>query len=655
MKIFVDLDSTLTDFDKQLAELLNKKLVRGWDFGNDPKIWKKIDDAGSEYWSSMSWMPDGKELWGYIKEFDPTVLTAPSRHSSCKVGKRVWVKEYLDNAPIIIDEKKYKHAKKNYILIDDREKNIKKWEEAGGIGILHKDTKSTIKKLKKIMEEKEKEAGHVNKLRSLSLRLSLLGYEKESSYLEKVADRWEDFLRAEKMKSSPGTMVLDEESPSSYEPQQRGLQRSFFPDRILVNIAIETLMQIRDQKASIIAEKIRELGSMDVSDPAVFSKKTDLLEKAHAYGTDVGDLIGALLSLRYDNRDRNKIREIESEMKRLQRKILGTKGFMREERPSIFRDPLKRTVKKDPFSKYAAVKINPYDVVVQEAVQELGSGLQGVDVIQLENNCPGDKLAWVTNSDLLKGRPGKEKVIHLCLKKIKDRFKQLFDKEYSATNHQDNVKMKEIVKEFLANVVFPHEYVHIQQELKNQGEFGSSPESEAERAEDWKSMEQFGIRKAMVGDIDRIATRLENMGLIKEAEELDVVANTIEKDASLENFYMNIIKSVNKKDYPVEKIREFLNKAVTVLWPFPSNVDPIRGRATAWKKALLKIVKTPEKIREIARALKLKSGELAEKTMPIDEWAEMTRMNVPEFIQFVDSYPDVQTPSGNNGNPLEIR
>ena len=676
IKIFVDLDNTLTDFDKQLAELLNKKLIRGWDFGNDPEIWKKIDDAGTKFWSEMDFMPDGQELWNFIKKFNPTVLTAPSRHPSSKKGKRSWVKKYLQDASCIIDEKKDKHAKKDYVLIDDRKKNIKKWEEAGGVGVLHKNTKSTIKKLKKIMEEKDKEAGQdewisedginwyqmdkeagdVNKLRSLSLKLSLLGYEKESSYLEKVADRWEDFLRVERSKSSPGAMVMDKERPSSFEFLQKGLPKSFFPDRILVNMALDTLMQLKDQRASIIAEKIRELESTNLNDSTILDKKTELLKKAYAYSEDVGNFISVLLSLRYENRDRNKIRETESEMNRLKRKILNTKGIMREERPSIFKEPLIRTVKKDPFSKYAKIiKINPYDGVVQEAVREMGSNLNDIDMIQLEINCPGDRLAWVTNKDFIKGRPGKESVIHLCLKKIEDRFRQIFGKEYSAFSSQDNNKMKEIIKEFLSKVVIPHEYVHIQQEMKNRGEFGPSPETEAEKAEDWGTMKQFGIKKAMVKHIDRIANRLESLGLLKEAENLDIIANTIEKSASLENFYTNIIRSVIKKEYSVDKIKEFLDKAVNVLWPFPSNVNPIKGRITAWKKALLEVVKNPGDILEIAGALKLKSGELAEKTMPIADWAEMTKLTAPEFIQYVDSSTEVQPPSSNDGNPLEIR
>ena len=41
---------------------------------------------------------------------------------------------------------------KNSILIDDREKNIREWEKAGGIGILHTSTKDTLRKLKRIID-----------------------------------------------------------------------------------------------------------------------------------------------------------------------------------------------------------------------------------------------------------------------------------------------------------------------------------------------------------------------------------------------------------------------------------------------------------------------------------------------------------------------
>ena len=41
-------------------------------------------------------------------------------------------------------------AEPNAILIDDREDNIERWIEAGGIGIRHTSTASTIKQLKQL-------------------------------------------------------------------------------------------------------------------------------------------------------------------------------------------------------------------------------------------------------------------------------------------------------------------------------------------------------------------------------------------------------------------------------------------------------------------------------------------------------------------------
>jgi 5'(3')-deoxyribonucleotidase len=151
MFIFVDLDGVITNFQKKLSELLGHPVKK--EFGDDPKIWAAISRAGKKFWSEMEWMPDGRELWEAIEIYDPTILSAPSNHPSSVEGKKEWLKENLPDVPYIIEQKKEKHAGKDKILIDDREKNIKKWEEAGGIGILHKDAKTTIDKLKKVMGE----------------------------------------------------------------------------------------------------------------------------------------------------------------------------------------------------------------------------------------------------------------------------------------------------------------------------------------------------------------------------------------------------------------------------------------------------------------------------------------------------------------------
>lgn len=150
-KIFVDLDSVLTNFDKAIDNIGASKK-------EGAQFWAAINKAGKEFWSTMEWMPDGKELWKAVEIYKPTILTAPTRHKDSIEGKKEWLYKNLPEVPYLIDQDKAAHAGKNKILIDDREKNIKKWEEAGGIGILHKDAKTTIDKLNKALGSIEKTA-----------------------------------------------------------------------------------------------------------------------------------------------------------------------------------------------------------------------------------------------------------------------------------------------------------------------------------------------------------------------------------------------------------------------------------------------------------------------------------------------------------------
>jgi len=530
-RVAVDLDGVLVDFDKQLADLLDKPLKRGWDFGDDPKVWKKIKDAGEDFWTSMSWMPDGHELWNYIKKLKPTVLTAPTKEPSSKTGKKLWMKNNLPRVPYIIDSQKHKHAKKGYILIDDREKNIRKWEEAGGIGILHKGAKSTIKKLEGLMSDKkadmEKEA--INKLHVLSNQLKIMGRIKESSHVSRVADKWEDFLRSQGQKGPPGTAVMD--WSTHQDTAQKGPVKLFFPDRILVNLALDTLTNLRDQKASIIAEKIRELNKMDVNDPGASAKKIELMKNAEAYSPDVGSLISTLLSLRYDNRDKFKIRETESEMKRLSRKIVQNSGGMAEERPSLFGVSPVRPIKKDPFAKYAET-------------------------------------------------------------------------------------------------------------AKNSGILG-----------------QFDLKKAIIDHIDRIASQIESAGMLQEAYALDIIANTLEKEAGLDlaGYLVNLIEYMRKGKRSVQDLLERKEYGLKQ-WPLYSRNKKL-AYIVAWKEALSRISKNPEELLQLVLSFKLDSKDLELCTIPVEEWAGVTGTNPVQFTTMVNesaSAPDSESPPSNEGNPVKV-
>ena len=150
-KIYVDMDGVLVDFDGGY-EKLTGMTTREADEKGPEFFWKPISKAGAKWWITLNWMPDGKQLWDYVKKYNPELLSAPSREEASKMGKRIWVKRELPGAKLILRsaDKKQEFASPTSILIDDREKNIEQWEAAGGIGILHTDTSSTIKKLKEL-------------------------------------------------------------------------------------------------------------------------------------------------------------------------------------------------------------------------------------------------------------------------------------------------------------------------------------------------------------------------------------------------------------------------------------------------------------------------------------------------------------------------
>ena len=149
-KIFCDMDGVLVDFDGGYKKLTNKD-IKGT-FSNDEEFWDPISKAGIKFWTGLKWLPDGKQLWDYIKQYNPKLLSAPSREESSKIGKRIWVKRNLPGVPLLLKAAKYKqeYASPDAILIDDRKDNVDRWNAAGGVGIYHTSASDTIKQLQKL-------------------------------------------------------------------------------------------------------------------------------------------------------------------------------------------------------------------------------------------------------------------------------------------------------------------------------------------------------------------------------------------------------------------------------------------------------------------------------------------------------------------------
>jgi len=109
-----------------------------------------------EFWANLPWTDDGPELWNYISQFDPYILTAPMGEGS-QTGKRLWIEKNLNPAPekVFISHEKYEWATTDgrpNVLIDDFTTNTEPWLKAGGIAILHTNTADSIAALKAIVK-----------------------------------------------------------------------------------------------------------------------------------------------------------------------------------------------------------------------------------------------------------------------------------------------------------------------------------------------------------------------------------------------------------------------------------------------------------------------------------------------------------------------
>ena len=153
-QIYCDMDGVVADFISYTTNLLGHK------FTDDD--W---DDLPVDMFLQLPPMKDAHVLWGYIKQFQPFMLTAVPREQRGPIAKRAWkdktrwMKKHFklpsDRMKIVLRKHKKNFAmdgrdKRPNILIDDHIGNIREWESAGGIGIHHINANSTINDLKKI-------------------------------------------------------------------------------------------------------------------------------------------------------------------------------------------------------------------------------------------------------------------------------------------------------------------------------------------------------------------------------------------------------------------------------------------------------------------------------------------------------------------------
>ncbi len=164
--IYLDLDGVCSNFIKSCIEangLNYEQTVERWEkdfrgvfsafevFGiNNNTFWKNIEKTGEAFWTDMEVYPWFFDLYNELSKKGRVIfLTKPSHSPLSHSGKIKWLQKRFNHnfKDYIITPHKELLASSETVLIDDCPKNIAKFVEAGGKGILFPQFWNTVKEI----------------------------------------------------------------------------------------------------------------------------------------------------------------------------------------------------------------------------------------------------------------------------------------------------------------------------------------------------------------------------------------------------------------------------------------------------------------------------------------------------------------------------
>jgi len=101
---------------------------------------------GFEFWAGLDKTPEADAIMFLARQYfgDGNIcfLTAPIRTSGCIDGKLAWARQHYPDIPVLFSSRaasggeppKHFCASKNSVLLDDRQKNVFDFRDAGGVG-----------------------------------------------------------------------------------------------------------------------------------------------------------------------------------------------------------------------------------------------------------------------------------------------------------------------------------------------------------------------------------------------------------------------------------------------------------------------------------------------------------------------------------------
>ncbi|WP_300973943.1 hypothetical protein [Sphingomonas sp. LHG3406-1] len=150
-KLFLDCDGVLANLDAGVQALLGSDARSFEALHGKGEFWKRLARA-SDFYATLPKMADADELFDAVRHLEPTILTGLPIGKWAAPQKVRWAAEHFPGVPIItcMARDKHRHMAGADVLVDDSERHMAAWEQAGGIYILHRSARDSIARLAEI-------------------------------------------------------------------------------------------------------------------------------------------------------------------------------------------------------------------------------------------------------------------------------------------------------------------------------------------------------------------------------------------------------------------------------------------------------------------------------------------------------------------------
>lgn len=148
MKLFLDLDGVLADFDRGVQTVTG----RPPEAQHLRSLWHALS-RHPDFFNTLEFMADARELWTFCKPHGPTILTGLPLGSWAPTQKARWVSRMLGGeVPLItcLTRNKPRYGGPGHVLVDDRAASREGWERKGGVFIHHVSAQASIEALMRI-------------------------------------------------------------------------------------------------------------------------------------------------------------------------------------------------------------------------------------------------------------------------------------------------------------------------------------------------------------------------------------------------------------------------------------------------------------------------------------------------------------------------